>query len=339
MSYPSKSIVIFLFLILTITLAIGCNDAKTPDAGPEPDPLPSWTEGPTRSAIVEFVRNVTTEGDPNYVPPEERIATFDNDGTLWCEQPVVQFAYIIYRIQQLAPQHPEWNGTQPFEAALKNDLDFLLNDYMSGGQALPQLFLVTHADMSLSDFNQAVSEFFAEATHPKYGVPYTQTIYQPMLELLQYLRANGFKTYICSGGGIDFMRVMAEDTYGVVPENVIGSNGRNIFKQIEGKWQLMKKADSIFKNDKEGKPEGIDLHIGRTPIFAAGNVRSGGDIAMLTYCQTNTLPSFQLMINHDDHEREFAYSEKDNASLNAAKENRWFVVNMKSDWKQIFSFQ
>jgi len=302
-------------------------------------PLPSWDDGETKSEIIQFVKDITKEDGPKYVRPEERIATFDNDGTLMCEQPMVQFVYIMYRIKQLAPDHPEWKGDKPFEAALEGDMDYLLNAFFKGGKEIFQLLNASHTGMSLADFNQVVKNFFKSERHPKYGVPYTELTYQPMLELLEYLRSNGFKTYICSGGGIDFMRVIAGNTYGVVPENIIGSSGRNVFREVNGKWQLMKTSDHFFKDDKEGKPEGIDLHVGRIPIFAGGNVRNGGDIAMLTYCQMNTLPSFQLLVNHDDDVREFAYAEKDNASLNEAKAGGWHVVSMKNDWKKIFSFE
>ena len=216
------------------------------------DPLPSWNDGELKSAITQFVDDVTNENGPNYVKPEERIATFDNDGTLWFEQPVVQFSYIFYQIKQMYPDHPKWKGDSIYEAALNGDMDYLVNDYMSGGKALPQLLLATHTDVSLNDFNAYVQDFFNNEKHPKFNVPFTKVCYQPMVELLEYLRANGFKTYICSGGGIDFMRVVSEDIYGIVPENVIGSNARNIYKQVDGQWQLMKTADKLLNNNKAG---------------------------------------------------------------------------------------
>jgi len=327
----SKTLNIIISLLI-VFLATGCSSPETSKS----DPLPSWNDGTVKSAITQFVNDVTKESGPNYVKPEERIATFDNDGTLWCEQPVVQFSYVFYRIKQMYPDHPEWKGDSIYEAALNGDMDFLVNNYMSGGKALPKLMLATHTDINLDDFNTYVKDFFKSEKHPKFNVPYTKVCYQPMVELLEYLRANGFKTYICSGGGIDFMRVISEDMYGIVPENVIGSNARNIYKQVDGQWQLMKTAEQLFNNDKAGKPEGIDLHIGRTPIFSGGNVRTGGDIEMLEYCASNTLPNFQLLINHDDDVREYAYSEKDNASINAANKGGWHVVNMKGEWNVIF---
>jgi len=316
----------------------GCSQFHQTGTATTAAPLPSWSDGPTKTAIIQFVHDVSTTGSQKYVRPEERIATFDNDGTLWSEQPAIQIAYVVYQVQKMAADHPEWKGKQPYKAAIDGDMDFLVNDLLNHGKAVGQLFKVTHTGINLAEFNVRVEEFFARAEHPKFGVPYTQVTYQPMLELLDFLRANGFKTYICSGGGIDFMRVISEEIYGIVPEQVIGSYGRNVFKEVDGKWQLMKTADQFFMNDKKGKPEGIDLHIGRIPIFATGNVRSSGDIAMLTFSQTNSLPSFQLLINHDDGQREFKYAEKDGASLSAAQAGGWHVVNMKEDWKQIFPF-
>ena len=202
-----------------------------------------------------------------------------------------------------------------------------------------KLFAVTHTGMPLAEFDMEAKEFFNGSRHPKFNKMYTETIYQPMLELLQYLREHDFKTYICSGGGNDFMRVIAEDTYGIVPENVIGSFAMNTFQQVDGSWKIVKDDKSLFINDKETKPAAIEQRIGRIPIFVAGNVRSGGDIGQLTYSETNSLPNFQLLINHDDDVREFAYAEKDNASLNAAEEGGWHVVSMKNDWLKIFPFE
>lgn len=246
---------------------------------------------------------------------------------------------MTYRIKQLAAKHPEWKDQQPYKAVLEGDKEFLLKDLTHNhGKALMELVVATSDGMHIEDFNSSVEEFLDTARHPKYNKKYTETIYQPMLELLSYLRANGFKTYLCSGGGVDFMRVFSENTYGIVPENVIGSFAMNTFKQVDGKWRIVKDKDNVFINDGFTKPEGIDQKIGRIPIFVGGNVRSGGDIGQLTYSHTNPLPNFQLLINHDDDVREFAYSEKDNASLNAAKKGDWKVVSMKKDWKRIFPF-
>ena len=221
----------------------------------------------------------------------------------------------------------------------QGDKDFLVNNLtLDHGEALMELMAATHTGMSTEDFNQIVEEYLKVSRHPKYDRKYTELIYQPMLELLNYLRKNGFKTYISSGGGLNFMRVFSEATYGIGPENVIGSFAINQFAQVDGKWEIIKDKKNLFIHDGLTKPVGIDRHIGRIPIFVAGNVRSGGDIGQLSYSQTNTLPNFQLLINHDDEMREFAYSEKDNESLNAAEQNGWNVVSMKNDWKTIFLF-
>ena len=304
------------------------------------DPLPSWIDGKTKQSIIEFVEKVTTSGSPDFVPPEERIATFDQDGTLWCEQPVAQLEFAAYQVKQMAVDHPDWKDTQPFKSVLEDDNEYLVNDLLHNhGKELMKLIAVTHAGMTLKEFNADVTAFLNTSSHPKYGKKYTETIYQPMLELLQYLRKNEFKTYICSGGGNDLMRVFAEDVYGIVPENVIGTFAMNTFEKVNGEWEIVKGTKNFFMNDKDTKPAAIEQRIGRIPIFVGGNVRSGGDIGQLTYSQTNTLPNFQLLINHDDDVREFAYAEKDNASLNAAEEGGWHVVSMKNDWLKIFPFE
>ena len=242
------------------------------------DPLPSWSDGETKMAITRFVTNVTTEGSPDFVPSAQRIATFDNDGTLWAEQPVVQLEYVAYQIKKMSGQHPEWKSQDPFKAVLEGDKDYLINDYLNNhGKGLHELVLATHAGMTAQEFDEMVLEFFNTSQHPKFKKTYNQTAYQPMLELLAYLRNNGFKTYLSSGGGIDFMRVIAMDTYGIVPENVIGSFATNSFEQVDGEWKIVKGTKNIFMHDGVTKPVGINLHIGRIPIFVAGNVRSGGD--------------------------------------------------------------
>ena len=324
-------------IILAFGLAAVC-PAIT--AAQSPDPLPSWNDGEVKHAIIQFVASVTTEGGPDFVPQEKRIATFDNDGTLWAEQPVVQFEFVAYRIKKMAPEHPEWKSQNPYKAILEGDTDYLINDYMNNhGKGLLELILATHSGVTKEEFDEMVLEFFHSAQHPKFKLTYNKTAYQPMLELLAYLRNHGFKTYLSSGGGVGFMRVIAYDTYGIVPEHVIGSYAINSFEQVDGEWKIVKSSKNLFVHDGLTKPVGIDLHIGRIPIFVGGNVRSGGDIGQLAYSQTNTLPNFQLLINHDDAVREFAYSEEDNASLNAAKSGEWHVVSMKDDWARIFSFE
>lgn len=325
-----------IFAVFTLLFALTFGSFATAQGA---DPLPSWNDGKAKQSIIEFVESVTKQGSPDFVPPEERIATFDQDGTLWCEQPVVQLEFVIYQIRKMVPAHPEWKNQLPYKAIIEGDKSYLMNDLLNNhGKELMKLIIATHTGMPIEQFNKEVKEFFNASRHPKFNKKYTETVYQPMLELLQYLRENDFKTYICSGGGNDFMRVIAEDTYGIVPENVIGSFTMNTFKQVDGSWKIVKDDKNFFNNDKDTKPAAIELRIGRIPIFVAGNVRTGGDIGQLTYSMTNSLPNFQLLINHDDEIREFAYAEKNNASLNAAKEGGWHVVSMKNDWLKIFPF-
>ena len=333
---------IFLSCLMLI-MVLGCNQSnlktEPDDEIISPDPLPSWKDGGNKSAIIDFVKQITQEDGPNYVPPEERIATFDNDGTLWCEQPVVQMEFIIYQIHKMAPEHPEWKKQLPYKAILEGDKSFLINDLINNhGLEVIKLVTATHTGMTSEEFNLEVEDFFNAKQHPRFNKKYTQTTYQPMIELLQYLRENEFKTFICSGGGTDFMRVFAEDVYGIVPENTIGSFAMNTYEEVDGLWKIVKEKKNFFMCDKEDKPVAIEQRIGRIPIFVAGNVRSGGDIGQLTYSKTNQLPNFQLLINHDDDVREFAYSEEDNSSLNAAKEGNWHVISMKNDWLKIFPF-
>lgn len=336
-----KNLVFLLSLMLIMTS--GCNQSNLKTEPDDEiifaDPLPSWKDGGNKLAIVDFVKQITQEDGPNYVQPEERIATFDNDGTLWCEQPVVQMEFIIYQIQKMAPEHPEWKKQLPYKAILEGDKSFLINDLINNhGLEVIKLVTATHTGMTSEEFNLEVEDFFNATKHPKFNKKYTQTTYQPMIELLQYLRENEFKTFICSGGGTDFMRVFAEDVYGIVPENTIGSFAMNTYEEVDGLWKIVKGKKNFFMCDKEDKPVAIEQRIGRIPIFVAGNVRSGGDIGQLTYSKTNQLPNFQLLINHDDDVREFAYSEEDNSSLNAAKEGNWHVISMKNDWLKIFPF-
>jgi len=328
---------------LMLIMVLGCNQSnlktEPDDEIISPDPLPSWKDGGNKSAIIDFVKQITQEDGPNYVQPEERIATFDNDGTLWCEQPVVQMEFIIYQIHKMAPEHPEWKKQLPYKAILEGDKSFLINDLINNhGLEVIKLVTATHTGMTSEEFNLEVEDFFNAKQHPRFNKKYTQTTYQPMIELLQYLRENEFKTFICSGGGTDFMRVFAEDVYGIVPENTIGSFAMNTYEEVDGLWKIVKEKKNFFMCDKEDKPVAIEQRIGRIPIFVAGNVRSGGDIGQLTYSKTNQLPNFQLLINHDDDVREFAYSEEDNSSLNAAKEGNWHVISMKNDWLKIFPF-
>lgn len=297
------------------------------------DPLPSWNDGRVKQSITEFVARVTTANSPDFVPVADRIATFDNDGTLWAEKPVVQGMFVLARLKQMAAADPSLKQKQPFKAVLEGDVAYFKQ---AGEKAVMELLTATHANMTQAQFEQEVRQFFQTGVHPTLKLPYTQVTYKPMVELLEYLRANGFQTWICSGGGIDFMRVVSQPLYGIPPQQVIGSSGKQEFIQKDGKFVIWRLPEISRINDQAGKPVGINLHIGKRPVFAAGNERSGGDIAMLTYSQGRPGASFQLLINHDDAQREFAYQEPDNASLNAAQANGWQVVSIKNDWKQVF---
>jgi phosphoserine phosphatase len=317
-----------LVTLLALSLLIaGCSQ------GEAMDPLPSWNAGPSKKAIIDFVTSVTTKGSPNFVPSVQRIATFDNDGTLWSEKPLVQGMFLLYQLERMAKKDPSIRTKQPFKAAFEHDKKYL---HKAGMPAIVELFAATHAGMSQEKFDSTVEEFFAISKHPTLDVPYGQVVFQPMIELLDYLRANGFKTYICSGGGIDFMRGVTAELYGIPPEQVIGSSMKKELQQVDGKWVLSRTGKPNSVNDKEVKPVNIDLHIGQRPLLAMGNVRSGGDIGMLSYSQGREGPSLQLLVNHDDEKREFAYAEADNTSLNEAHEKGWTVVDMKKDWKRIF---
>lgn len=274
------------------------------------DPLPSWHDHSSKQRIIKFVTAVSTEGGPEYVAPSNRIATFDNDGTLWCEQPVVQGVFALHRLKKMAERDPSLKERQPFKAALENDREYLK---AAGMPAIMELFTATHSGMSDEDFSLEVAEFMATAKHPKFGKRFGDLAYQPMIELLKYLRSNGFKTYICSGGGIDFMRAFSESLYGIPPEQVIGSSAKKVFTEKDGKWVMTRTGKISSYNDMNDKAVNIDLHIGQPPLLAMGNVRSHGDIGMCAYSQSRKGPSLQLLINHDDADREFAYAEDDGA--------------------------
>jgi phosphoserine phosphatase len=307
------------------------------------DPLPSWNDGAAKQAIIHFVKETTDQASPKFVPPAERIATFDNDGTLWCEQPLpVQLYFALDRVKELAPQHPEWKDKEPFASLLKGDLRTAL---AGGDRALIELVMATHAGMTTEEFQQIVKDWIATAKHPKTGRHFTDMVYQPMLEVLAYLRANGFKNYIVSGGGIEFMRPWAERTYGVPPEQVIGSSIKTKFEMRDGKPVLVRLAELNFNDDKADKPVGINQHIGRRPIAAFGNSR--GDQEMLQYTQGGSGARFELLVLHDDAAREYAYGPAKglpDVQLGAftqelydeAKKQGWTVVSMKDDWKAVF---
>src|SRR6266516_1920911 len=303
------------------------------------DPLPSWNDTAPKKAIVAFVERVTKRGSPDFVPPAERIATFDNDGTLWAEQPIYfQLAFALDRVKVLAPQHPEWKDKEPFASLLKGDLKGAL----AGGEpAIFEIVTVTHSGMTTEEFEKIVRDWIATARHPKIGKLYAEMVYQPMLELLAYLRGNGFKTFIVSGGGIDFMRVFAERIYGIPPEQIVGSSGKLNFELRDGKPVLMKLPEFNFNDDKGGKPVGIQMHIGRRPIAAFGN--SDGDLQMLEWTKAGDGVRFALIVHHTDAEREWAYDRNSSIgrldkALDTAQAMGWTVVDMKNDWKTIFPF-
>jgi phosphoglycolate phosphatase-like HAD superfamily hydrolase len=301
------------------------------------DPLPSWNDTASKKAIVAFVEKVTTPGSPEYVAPAERIATFDNDGCLWSEQPMYfQAFYIFDRIKTLAPQHPEWKDKEPFSSVLKGDLKSAL---AGGEKALLEMAMATHAGLTDEEFRKVVGDWLATAKHPKTGMAYNAMVFQPMLELLAYLRAEGFKTFIVSGGGIDFLRVFAEKTYGIPPEQVVGSSIKAGYEVRNGKPVIVKLPEMNFIDDKEGKPVGIHQHIGRRPIFAAGN--SDGDFQMLEWTTAGEGARFGMLVHHDDGDREFAYDRESHIGkldrgLDEGPKRGWTIVSMKDDWKSIY---
>jgi phosphoserine phosphatase len=301
------------------------------------DALPSWNDGPAKQSIVAFVAKVTKAGGPDFVKPEERIAVFDNDGTLWAEWPAYsQLFFALDRVKALAPQHPEWRKKQPFKAALAGDMKTLA---AGGEKGLLDIVTATHAGNTPDEFQAIVSQWLASAEHPKFKAHYDRLVYQPMLELLAYLRANGFKTYIVSGGGVEFMRAFTERVYGVPPEQVIGSSIVTKFEVVDGKPVLKREAKVNFIDDKAGKPVGINSFIGRRPIAAFGN--SDGDFQMLEWTTGGDGPRFGLIVHHDDAAREAAYDRTSSVGrldrgLDEAGKRGWTLVSMKSDWKTVF---
>jgi phosphoglycolate phosphatase-like HAD superfamily hydrolase len=299
--------------------------------------LPSWNDGPAKAAIVEFVEGVATEGSDSFVPARDRIAVFDNDGTLWSEQPVYfQFLFALDRAKQLSAADPAWASTPALQAAASGDMKSI----MAGGEAaLVEIVNATHSGMAVEDFTAEVADWIAEARHPTAGRLYTDMVFQPMLELLDYLRAKDFEVYIVSGGGVDFMRAFAEEAYGVPPENVIGSLGKAEFTIVDGVPQVLKDPTIAFIDDKEGKPLAIVRHIGRRPIFVAGN--SDGDLAMAQWSTAGDGPRFALFVHHTDAEREFAYDRmsavgKLDQALDEATAGGWTVVDMARDWATVW---
>ncbi|MEI7875808.1 MAG: HAD family hydrolase [Alphaproteobacteria bacterium] len=305
------------------------------------DPLPSWNDGPVKKSILEFVARTTTSGGPDFVPAPERIATFDNDGTLWTEQPIYfQVAFAMDRVKALAPQHPEWKELEPFRSVLADDTAALA---MMGEKGLLAIMAATHAGLTTAEFTKAVNDWLATARHPRFKRPYTDLVYQPMLELLAYLRANQFKTFIVSGGGIEFMRPWTERIYGIPPEQVVGSSGVTRFVlQPDGVPVLMKEAKVEFVDDGPGKPVGINQFIGRRPVLAFGN--SDGDQQMLEWTAAGAGARFMGLVHHTDAVREYAYDRQSHIgrldkAWDEALRRKWAIVDMKNDWKVIYPFE
>ena len=332
--------VAFIVVAVCGLVVLGGGDSALRAQSQPATPLASWSDGAAKQSILEFVRRVTTGGGPDFVPVPERIAVFDNDGTLWAEQPVyVQVLFAFDRVKALAPQHPEWQAREPFASALKGDLKGAL---AGGERAIAEIMMATHAGMTTDEFETIVKEWLATARHPVTKQPYTEMVYQPMVELLAYPRANGFKTFIVSGGGIEFMRVWTEAAYGIPPEQVIGSSIKTKY-ELRGNTPVLARLPEVsFIDDKAGKPVGIHEHIGRRPIAAFGN--SDGDFEMLEWVTRGAGPRFGLIVHHDDAGREYAYDRTSPIgtlarALDAAPGRGWTVVSMKNDWKRVFHYE
>jgi phosphoglycolate phosphatase-like HAD superfamily hydrolase len=327
-------------ILLTAALLAAAGGVVGPARG-QGDPLPSWNEGAVKKSITDFVARITTQGGPDFVPEDQRIATFDNDGTLWAEQPVYfQAAFAFDRVKAMAPQHPEWKTKDPFKSVLAGDRAALAN---LGEKGLLQIMAATHAGMTIDAFHKTVLDWTATARHPRFDRPYTELVYQPMLELLAFVRASGFKTFIVSGGGIEFMRPWAEKVYGIPPEQVVGSSGVTQFKlEPDDKAVLMKLPKVEFIDDGPGKPVGINRFIGRRPVFAFGN--SDGDHQMLQYTAGGAGARLMAILHHTDAEREWAYDRtsrigKLDKALDEGLRRGWTIVDMKRDWKKVFAFE
>ena len=331
---------VLLAMAATVAITFGLAPTALTRARAQTNPLPSWNEGATKQAITDFVARVTRQGGPDFVLPAERIATFDNDGTLWVEHPMyVQLAFTLDRVKAMAPQHPEWKETQPFKAALEGDMKTL---GASGEHGMAELVMATHSGMTTEEFQKIVTDWLATAQHPRFKRPYTELSYQPMIELLAYLRANGFKTFIVSGGGVEFMRPWTERVYGVPPEQVVGTSIKTKFQMRDGRPELFRLPEVNFIDDGPGKPVGINEFIGRRPILAFGN--SDGDLEMLQWATMSGGARLGLLVHHTDAVREYAY-DRDTSfgrldkALDVAATNHWIVVDMKNDWKRIFAFE
>lgn len=325
-------------IVLVLALGLATHSARAAE-----DPLPSWNDGATKQAIVKFVEAVTTEGGPDYVAPADRIATFDNDGTLWVEHPIyTQAAFALDRLATLAPQHPDWQTKEPFKSVLAGDREAMAK-FTEGDWA--EIVAVTHAGVTIEAFEEIVQKWLATAKHPRFERPYTSAIYQPMLDVMEYLRANGFRTYIVTGGGQEFVRAISEPTYGVPVEQVVGSSIATKYEYQDGKPVLMREPKIFFVDDKVGKPVGINLFIGKRPIAAFGN--SDGDRQMLEWTGAGDGARLMALVFHDDAEREYAYGPANGMPdtklgtftqdlMDEAKQKSWNIISMKNDWKTIF---
>lgn len=332
-----------LFLFISSIIFTSCQPPKSIDESSSTiestvsDPLPSWNEGSAKQSVLDFVTATTTEGNADFVAPADRIATFDNDGCLWSEQPYYfQLQFSLDRIKAMSPDHAEWSQDPLLAAAIAGDVEKV---FSFGEHGLLKLVMVTHSGMTEDEFNTEVLDWINSARHPKTNLLYKEMVYQPMLEVLDYLRANGFKTFIVSGGGIDFMRPWSQEVYGIPSEQVIGSSIKSKFEMVDGKGILIKLPELDFINDKDGKPVGIHQYIGKRPIAAFGN--SDGDLQMLQYSAGTEGKSLQVYVHHTDAEREWAYDRGSpiggfDKGWDYATENGWTIVDMKNDWKKIY---
>jgi hypothetical protein len=325
---------------LLVALCLGLCGAPPPAEAQGADPLPSWNDSSVKANIIDFVARVTTEGSPDYVPPQDRIATFDNDGTLWVEKPLyTQFVFVIDRVKAVSNQHPGWKKREPFKSVLDGNTEKLLTYGEKGAMVL---LTATHSGMNTVEFNDIVSTWLKTAKHPRFKRPYTDLTYEPMIELLNYLRANDFKTFIVSGGGVAFMRAYTEQCYGIPPWQVVGSSGKTEFRMWDSSPTLVKLPDLLFFDDGPGKAEGINHYVGRQSIFAFGNAI--GDKEMLEWTANCKGTCFMGLVHHDDAKREYAYGPNSDvgrfpvALMEHAEGNGWNVVSMKDDWNAIFSW-
>ncbi|MBL7865756.1 MAG: haloacid dehalogenase-like hydrolase [Cyclobacteriaceae bacterium] len=325
MNIQDKKLLCSLAIVLTLA---SCQPSQI---APPIDPLPSWNDGTVKKAITDYVMRVTDTTSTDFIPAADRIATFDNDGTLWAERPYVQELFVFYQVKSMIAKDPSLAMKQPFKAVVEHDKAFLEKGGMT---LLLELLTATHTGMTEDELEENAKAFFSSAVYPGKNVPVKQVRYQPQLELLDYLRDNGFKVYICTGGTVEFVRSISMDFYGVPSEQVIGSSFKYVF--VDSTRSIYREPALNHFNDKSAKPAAIQLLIGKHPVLACGNEGGKGDIAMLAFSQAGKYPSLQLLVNHDDDVREFMYSEDDSASLKAAAQNKWQVISMKNDWKRVF---